>query len=312
LGTDFAYHLDAGKSWLHTKGLFGRWNQLIFSSKLNKHCEEVHRFVDKVVMDRLCLPQKPTTECSRFVLLNELAKYSQDPLELRHETLQLLNAGRDTTGALLGWVFYHLARNERVFNKLREAIIHDFGRDRAGEISFQKLKSCEYLHHCIQEVLRIASVVPVNERVCIRDTTLPRGAGPDRMQPVFVPKGQRILIAHHAMQHREDIWGADVEEFKPERWERCRVGFEFMPFGAGARKCIGRKFLFPTLAGRALTDLLALEQFALTETAYVVVRFLQRFDKIESTDKPGPPLYHIVFSNRSGTGVQVRLHEAVL
>jgi hypothetical protein len=54
------------------------------------------------------------------------------------------------------------------------------------------------------------------------------------------------------------------------------------------------------------------EQFALTETAYVMVRFLQRFDKLESTEKPGPPFFHYVFSNRSGTGVQVRLHEAAI
>lgn len=54
---------------------------------------------------------------------------------------------------------------------------------------------------------------------------------------------------------------------------------------------------------------MAAEQFALTETAYVIVRVLQRFDLIEPTES-APPFFHCVFSNRSGTGVQVRLHEA--
>ena len=47
------------------------------------------------------------------------------------------------------------------------------------------------------------------------------------------------------------------------------------------------------------------------ETSYVIVRFLQRFDKIESTEEIGAPirLRHAI-ENRSGSGVQVRLHEA--
>lgn len=241
LDSGFSYHLDAGKSWLYTKGLYGRWNRLIHSPQLTRHCKEVHRFVDELVAGRLSRPNKPTTQSHRFFLLDELAKSTQNPLELRNETLQLLNAGRDTTGALLGWVFYFLSRNERVFNKLREIILQEFGQDRTGDISFQKLKSCQYLHHCIQEILRVASVVPVNERVCIHDTTIPRGGGEDKMQPVFLKKGQRVLIANHAMQHRPDLWGSDVSVFMPERWEERRVGFEFVPFGAGPRKCIGRK-----------------------------------------------------------------------
>ncbi|RDW58626.1 hypothetical protein BP6252_13102 [Coleophoma cylindrospora] len=291
LDSGFSYHLDAGKSCLYRKGLFGRWSFLCYSPSLARHCREVHKFVDELVVKRLSRPSiKPATDPDRFFLLDQLAKSSQNPLELRNETLQILNAGRDTTGALLGWAFYFLARNSRVFTKLRETILADFGHD---EIAYPKLKSCEYLHQTIQEVLRVAAVVPVNERVCIRATTLPRGGGPDGTRPVFLRKGQRVLIANYAMQHRPDLWGVDVDEFKPERWAERRVGFDFLPFGAGPRKCIG-------------------QQFALTETAYTLVRFLQRFDKIENMEAPGPPFFHCVFSNRSGTGVQVRLHEAVV
>jgi cytochrome P450 len=243
LDSGFSYHLDAGKSWLYTKGLYGQWNRLIHSPQLTRHCKEVHRFVDQLVMERLNRPSslKLPGDSQRFFLLDELAKTTQNPLELRNETLQLLNAGRDTTGALLGWIFYTLARSPRVFEKLRKSIISTFGSDRTGHIDFQILKQCQYLNHCIQEVLRVSSVVPVNERVCIRDTVLPTGGGANKDQPVFLKKGQRVLIANHAMQHRADLWGPDVDEFNPERWEAHRAGFEFLPFGAGPRKCIGRK-----------------------------------------------------------------------
>ncbi|KAL2072959.1 hypothetical protein VTL71DRAFT_10283 [Oculimacula yallundae] len=293
----FSYHLEAGKTWLYTKGLFGKWNRLIRSSGFTRHCNEVHRFVDELVRCRLSTSEESklyneSSKHGRFFLLDELAKYTQNPLELRNETLQILNAGRDTTGALLGWVFYYLARNTPVFTKLRSTILQEFGHDRTGEVPFQKLKNCEYLNHVIQEVLRVAAVVPVNERFAISSTTLPRGGGPDGSQPIFVPQGMRILMANYAMQQREDLWGPDVKEFKPERWEEKSSGWEFLPFGAGRRKCIG-------------------QQFALTETAYVVVRFLQRFDAMESVDRE-EVFFQYIFSNRSGRGVKVRLHEAAV
>ena len=122
-------------------------------------------------------------------------------------------------------------------------MLDQFGPSPTSEISFQQLKACSYITHVINETFRVAAVIPLNERVAVRDTTLPRGGGPDGSQPIFIPKGRQVLIATYAMQHRADIWGEDVEEFRPERWEEGRkVGFEFIPFGAGTRSCLGRKW----------------------------------------------------------------------
>ncbi|OTA49632.1 cytochrome P450, partial [Hypoxylon sp. EC38] len=70
----------------------------------------------------------------------------------------------------------------------------------------------------------------------------------------------------YAMQHRADIWGRDVEEFRPERWETHRAGWEYIPFGAGARKCLG-------------------QQFGRQEVGYVVSRFCQKYDRIENMEE---------------------------
>ena len=53
-----------------------------------------------------------------------------------------------------------------------------------------------------------------------------------------------------------------------------------------------------------------IERFSLTETSYVMVRFLQRFDCIENMEEIGPIRLHHAIENRSGSGVQVRLHVA--
>lgn len=186
------------------------------------------------------VPQESATK-GKFVLLDELAKHTNNALEIRSETLNVLSAGRDTTASLLSWVFYFLSRNPRVFNQLRTKVLAEIGPD-VSSIEFTKLRSCQYLQHCINEALRITGILPTMERESLEDTVLPRGGGPDGTKPVFLPKGQQVMISVYAMQQRCDIWGDDPDVFRPERWEDRKAGFQFIPFGGGPRKCVGREF----------------------------------------------------------------------
>lgn len=292
--TDLASHFNAAKVWIDKRGALAKFYWLMNSAEFKEHCAAIHKFADGLVADRLAHPPSEKfgadpEKGTRFSLLNELAKETQDPRELRNETLHVLIAGRDTTGCLLGWVVYFLARHPKVFNRLRAEILDRFG-DRPAD--FRSLNQVSYLQWVISETLRIATVIPMNERIALRDTVLPRGGGPDGKSRVFVPEGTQVLIPLYAMQHRADLWGKDVEEFRPERWETHRAGWEYIPFGAGARKCLG-------------------QQFGRQEVGYVVSRFCQKYDRIENMEEgDGRIRLHHAIENRSGTGVQVRLHEA--
>ncbi|CAD6592649.1 MAG: hypothetical protein ASARMPREDX12_006293 [Alectoria sarmentosa] len=296
---EFGYHFDAGKGYLGTRLALGKWHWLVNSQAFARHCEKVHQYADYFVTAKLQLgpkkpamkmePQEPATK-GKFVLLDELAKHTDNALEIRSETLNVLSAGRDTTASLLSWIFYFLSRHPRVFDRLRTVVLAEVGTD-ASSIEFTKLRSCHYLQHCINEALRMTGIVPTMERESLEDTVLPRGGGPDGTSPVFLPKGQRVMISIYAMQQRPDIWGDDPGVFRPERWEDRKTGFEFIPFGGGPRKCVG-------------------QQMALTEASYTVVRLLQRFDKLENCEPPGRIRFQHTLSIRSGTGAVVRLHEA--
>lgn len=227
----------------------------------------------------------------RYVFLKELVKATRDPIELRSQLLNILLAGRDTTAGLLGWVFYHLVRRPGVFNKLRATVIEQFGTyENPKDMTFETLKACSYLQYTMNEALRINSTVPFNSRRAVRDTTLPRGGGVDGNAPVFVKRGQEVNYSVHALHQREDIWGPDFAEFKPERWAGRRPGWEFLPFNGGPRICLG-------------------QQFALTEAGYVTVRLLQRFDKMESYETD-PVMRHQYSVTTSPARVPLRLHEA--
>lgn len=255
-------HMDAGKAWIDLRGAFWKYRWLLPTRQFYAHCAAINKYADWFV--RLCLLRgdkyldglEPGTEHAgprnRFVLLYELAKETQDPVELRSQTLNILTAGRDTTAALLGWVFYLLARNPGVCVKLRNEILDQFGPyvpSEPSRIGFRELRdSMPYLRAVINEALRVAPVIPLNERVALRDTVLPRGGGPDGDKPIFVPEGRQVLILAYGMTRREDIWGPDANEFRPERWLENggrKPGFEFIPFGGGVRQCLGRKQNLP-------------------------------------------------------------------
>ena len=88
------------------------------------------------------------------------------------------------------------------------------------------------------------------------------------------------------MHRRPDLYGMDAEIFRPERWEEdlplnhnpTNAKWGYLPFNGGPRICLGSKKRPPTrLIGTMLTISV---DFAETETAYTIVRLIQRFPKM--------------------------------
>lgn len=76
--------------------------------------------------------------------------------------------------------------------------------------------------------------------MALKDTVIPLGGGPDGKSPLFIPEGWTLAWSVWTMHRRKDFFGEDAEEFKPERWETLRPGWEYLPFNGGPRICIGR------------------------------------------------------------------------
>lgn len=108
---NFGHHIDECKAYIDRKGALAKYQWLMSSRKFNNHCKEVQKFVDYFVQQKLSRNddekaiETTTSGKPRFVLLDELAKETQDATMLRSETLHIMIAGRDTSAALLGWVF---------------------------------------------------------------------------------------------------------------------------------------------------------------------------------------------------------------
>jgi cytochrome P450 len=102
---------------------------------------------------------------------------------------------------------------------------------------------------CLSIALRLYAVVPINMRCASKDTMLPVGGGPDGQEPIQVSKGTVIWLGVYSMHRRKDLWGDDVDQFNPDRWEHLDPGPAFVPFGSGPRTCLGREYrCFPELS----------------------------------------------------------------
>ncbi|KAK6150761.1 hypothetical protein DH2020_015693 [Rehmannia glutinosa] len=123
----------------------------------------------------------------------------------------LLFAGRDTSGALLTWLFYLISTNPLVENKILEEIRQIISPPKHYIFyKAEELSKLVYLQSALTESLRLFPPVPVIIRDPIREDVLPSGHKVDQKT--------KIILCTYAMGRMPEIWGEDCGEFKPERW----------------------------------------------------------------------------------------------
>jgi cytochrome P450 len=149
-------------------------------------------------------------------------------VELRDELMTLLIAGHETTATALTWALYWIHK----FPKVRERVLAEL--QTADPIDSGALSRLSYLNAVCCETLRIYPVgILTFPRVAI-STVEVMGYS---LEPGTIVVGS-IYLTHH----RKEIY-PDPDHFKPERFlERRFSPFEYLPFGGGARRCIGMAF----------------------------------------------------------------------
>jgi cytochrome P450 len=167
---------------------------------------------------------------------------------LRDTTINLMLAGRDTTGSALSWFFYLLTKNPRVLHKLLQELDSVKSTTAAdGMVIFDPDETGRlvYLHAALCESLRLYPPVPMEHKGPAAADVLPSG---HEVRP-----GDKIVVSLYAMGRMESVWGSDCMEFRPERWIsddgklRYVPSYKFMSFNSGPRTCLGKDMAFVQL-----------------------------------------------------------------
>ncbi|CAJ0628795.1 6752_t:CDS:10 [Entrophospora sp. SA101] len=104
-------------------------------------------------------------------------------------------------------------------------------------LKHEQLKGLPYLNAVIHETMRLWPVV--------LDGGIGRAPTEDIIvKGYLIPKDTNLMINYYTLHHDPEYWGADVENFIPERWfDIDKLPKDsFYPFSAGARNCIGQNF----------------------------------------------------------------------
>ena len=139
--------------------------------------------------------------------------------ELRDQLMTLVAAGHETTATAMAWAMLELARHPGVQQRCVDEMT-------AGE-------DTEYLDAVIKEVLRLHPVVPM----VMRELQEPATVG-GRDYPRGVTISPSIVLAHRA-----DSAYPSPQDFDPQRFlGDVPTPTTWLPFGGGARRCIGASF----------------------------------------------------------------------
>jgi len=132
--------------------------------------------------------------------------------ELTAEALTQLIAGSDTTSNTSCALLYHCLMHPEVVKKLQAELDEALPTDDVP--MFAQVRDLKYLNMVIQETLRIHSTSATG-----LPRVVPPGPGVDVAGHHF-PQGVVLSVPAYTIHHSKEIWGADADEFRPERWEK--------------------------------------------------------------------------------------------
>ncbi|KAG1776001.1 cytochrome P450 [Suillus placidus] len=261
-----AYRSRFGSAWRLSE---------FWTDRVKKHMDVCFKFIDPILKEALeknkMLKENVDEKADAKdrdvkegeTLLDHLVNYTEDPIVIRDEILNIMIAGRDTTAATMTFVIYMLAQHPDVLRRLREEILSKVGSSRRP--TYDDMRDMKYLRAVINETLRLYPPV-----TSVEPTVWP---GINGGKPIYIPPNTRYLRTPYSvflMHRRTDLWGPDAQEFDPDRFLDDRLRkyctpnpFIFVPFNAGPRICLG-------------------QQFAYNETSFFLVRLLQQFSSVST------------------------------
>ncbi|HEY8573048.1 cytochrome P450 [Phenylobacterium sp.] len=192
-----------------------------------------------------------------------------------HNAVTFLVAGHETTANALAWTFYLLSEQPQAqawcAEEARAAL-------RPGATPQEVLDGLVYLRWVLEEAMRLYPPAPRIEREAAED---------DELGPIQVRKGDLLGIWPWVVHRHRLLWD-DPDAFNPENFspeaKARHHRFQYIPFGAGPRICIGAQF------ATAEALLIAAEWLARYEFAPAPGRQVEVASDVALRPKGGLPL----------------------
>ncbi|MDX8466584.1 cytochrome P450 [Mesorhizobium sp. VK23B] len=181
--------------------------------------------------------------------------------EVEDNIITFIGAGHETTARALGWTIYCLAEAPWERDRIEREIDAVLAREPDPT---KWLDAMPLTRAAFEEALRLYPPAPSINREPIE---------PETWNGLYIPKYAAVLVMPWVVHRHRKLWDRP-DAFMPERFHpenRDRIDrFQYLPFGAGPRVCIGASFAM---------------QEAIIALAILLSRF--RFD-VTSETRPWP------------------------
>lgn len=158
--------------------------------------------------------------------------------EIEDNILTFIGAGHETTARALAWTIYCVAESPH-FRTLMEEEIDRVIAEGAEPVEW--LERMPHVRAAFEEGLRLYPPAPSINRAPLEDDTWTDENG----RTITLPKGESVLVMPWTL-HRHTLYWEKPRHFMPERFlpeNRDKIQrFQYLPFGAGPRVCIGATF----------------------------------------------------------------------
>ncbi|WP_245240642.1 cytochrome P450 [Streptomyces spiramenti] len=234
LAHDFEAVQDQALFDMVTQGVVPGWVPLGSRRRFRAARRDLSRIVGELVADRSARMDAAGGEDDALALMIRAARRRPDAdgarRMLRDGLVTMLLAGHETTASTLGWTLWLLTRHPATRDRVREEARAVLG-ERLPEAA--DLGALTYTTQVVQEALRLYPPVWMLPRVAVAD---------DEIGGYAVTAGADVLVSPYTMHRHREFWDRP-EEFDPERFAADQVArrprYAYIPFGAGARFCVG-------------------------------------------------------------------------
>ena len=194
--------------------------------ELLKTAKETERLTLEVIASKKKAGLTGSDILSMMIQMHEEDPQQMDLNELVGHTAIMFRGGYNPNGMALYWTILLLSLHPESLNRLTNEL-HNAG----GNVPpLEVLDKLPYLEAVIKEGMRLFPAGTWTARLAMRDFEL---------DSYPLPKGTWIMLSPYITQRIPEIF-PDPYYFKPERWLSAHYSsYEFMPFSAGPRYCIG-------------------------------------------------------------------------
>ncbi len=253
-----------------------RWLPTPARRRARAASDELHQLADQILQSCRANPAREAPLVQALIAARDPAtgQVLSDG-EIRTELVSFMVAGHDTTATTLTYALWALGNHPEMQEKARAEVASAGDR----ELTPDDVHALSYTVQVLHEALRLCPPAAVTSRMALRDI---------EVDGYHVEAGTMLVVGIYALHRDPARWdhplNFDPDRFNPQNSEG-RDRWQYLPFGAGPRSCIG-------------------DHFAMLEATLALATIIRRAE-IQSTDWDFPMI--VPFTTVAAKPVRARV-----